>query len=195
MQTSKHSKKICIVRCNVKFTLLQKVWKCTLRIVIEHIILRPRSVPCDVPKSLLLCHLNNSNTWLVHPIRMQRKSNFVRDRHGQWGHACATAALQRLWRRRSLRDGFRGCEVAPSWQSDASETHLHTFHPSTAWPGHVGITTKSRGSVAVWGAHSYSRWHLIFTWVTSYAHITCPPESQKSLEPHPGCLKVIWTLF
>lgn len=67
----------------------------------------------------------------------------------QWGHASALAALQRLGRRLSLRDGFRGCEEAPSRQPDASKTLLHTFHLSTAWPRHEGIQMKRMGSTVV----------------------------------------------
>ena len=146
-------------------------------------------------KALLFCHFNHPNTWLGHPISMQWKSDFCCDRRGQWGHASTSAALQRLARRLSLRDGFRVCEEAPSWQPDASETLLHTFHLSTAWPGHAGIKMKRRGSVVVWGSHSYSRWHLIGTWLTSYTFITSSPESlNASPEPHSSCLEVIFYL-
>lgn len=101
--------------------------------------------------SLLLRHLNHSNTWVGHPIRMQLKSDFCCDRHGQWGHASALAALQRLGRWLSLGDGFRGREEAPSRQPDASKTLLHTFHLSTAWPRHEGIQMKRMGSTVVCG--------------------------------------------
>lgn len=61
----------------------------------------------------------------------------------------AFAALQRLARWLSLRDGFRGCEEAPSRQPDASITLLHTFHWTTAWTRHGGIQIKRRGSTVV----------------------------------------------
>lgn len=82
-------------------------------------------------KALLSCHLNHPDTWLGHPISMQWKSDLCCDRRSQWGHASASAALQRLARWLSLNDGFRVCEEAPSWQPDASGALLHTFHLST----------------------------------------------------------------
>lgn len=118
---------------------------------------------------------------------MHGKSHFCYDRHGQWDHASASGALQRLRRGLSLRDGFRGCEEAPSWQPDASETLLHTFHLSTAWPGHEGMEIKRRGSEVVWGSHSYSRGHLIGTWITSYPFSPASPESLNAFpEPLSG---------
>lgn len=94
--------------------------------------------------SLCYCVTWITNKWLGHPFRLRWKSDFCCERHGQWGHASATVALQRLGRQLSLRDGFGACDEAPSWQLDASETLLHTFHLSTAWPGHEGIKMKRR---------------------------------------------------
>ena len=133
-------------------------------------------------KALLLCRLDQPNTWLGHPIRMQRKSDFCCDGQAQWGHASASAALQRLGRRLSLSDGFRGCEEAASWQPDAYETLLHTFHLSTARPGHVGINNNEKGEHGSLGISflfkrifdMYQTYllhlHYCFSWVT---HTAC----------------------
>lgn len=48
----------------------------------------------------------------------------------------------------SFTDGFRVCDEALSQQPDASKTLLHTFQPSTAWPGHVGVEVKREGGHA-----------------------------------------------
>lgn len=153
-------------------------------------VIRCSVLPLWALKALLLCHFNHSNTRLSHPIRMQWKSDFCCDRRGQWGHASAAAALQRLGGRLSLRDGFRGCEEAPTWQPDAFETLLHTFHLSAARHDLGTQGYKWRGGGA---SHSYSGWHSICTWLTSCSFITASPESPSaSPEPHSDCLTAIF---
>ena len=75
-----------------------------------------------------------SNTWLGHPIRMQLKSDFCCDRRGRWGHASATAALQRLGEA-SITQGWlqgpRGLSEPATWCIWNPPTHIPSTHSMT----------------------------------------------------------------
>lgn len=82
----------------------------------------------------LLCRLDQSNTCLGHPIRMQLKSDFCCDRRGQWGHASATAALQRLGEASITQgwlQGLRGRSEPATWCIWNPPTHIPSTYSMT----------------------------------------------------------------
>lgn len=73
--------------------------------------------------------------------------------------------------------------------------HLKPSYTNSIYPQHdlgtLGIKMKRRGSAAVWGSHSYLRWHSICTWLTSYTFINASPESLNALpEPQSGSFSI-----